>query len=185
MSKLWIGHSDWIVWKETAFCHFILKFLTLPTANVFQNVEVSTLSNLSRILARPRIITAHKSYSNTRTFEFMEPQVSGASSHHRVEQVGCCLFVHWHQQVQETFTYESVTFKVTHFVFHVTQKHFIICMFHKKVSRLLHIMKNKICHFECHGLILIWCVNRRSWKICLRRLNCPPEVTCDGLVVRD
>ncbi len=43
---------------------------------------------------------------------------------------------------------ESVTFKMTHFVFHVTQKRFIIWMLHVRVSLLLHIMKNKMCHFE-------------------------------------
>jgi hypothetical protein len=47
---------------------------------------------------------------------------------------------------------ESVTFKMTHFVFHVTQKHFIIFMFFMNVSRLLQFSKNKMCHFECHGL---------------------------------
>ncbi len=56
-----------------------------------------------------------------------------------------------------TLRYESVTFKMTHFVFHVTQKHFIIWMLRVRVSLLLHIMKNKMCHFEyglIYGLIL-------------------------------
>jgi hypothetical protein len=47
---------------------------------------------------------------------------------------------------------ESVTIKMTHFVFRVTQKHFIKCVLHVRVSRLLHIMKNKMCHFDCNGL---------------------------------
>jgi hypothetical protein len=50
------------------------------------------------------------------------------------------------------FRSESVIFKMTHFVFHVTQKHFIIFMFYMNVSRLLQFSKNKMCHFECHGL---------------------------------
>jgi hypothetical protein len=54
-----------------------------------------------------------------------------------------------------------MTFKMTHFVFHVLQKHFIITMFQIRAGRLIHIMKNKMCHFECHALNFIFLI-----KIC-------------------
>jgi hypothetical protein len=59
-------------------------------------------------------------------------------------------------QIIVFWKHESVTIKMTHFVFRVTQKHFIKCVLHVRVSRLLHIMKNKMCHFDCNGLAFLY-----------------------------
>jgi hypothetical protein len=51
--------------------------------------------------------------------------------------------------------YESVTFKMTHFVF--VNKGQILCVI---ILILTLIDKCKMCHFECHGLIFLSIVNK-------------------------